>query len=132
MTRKIILSQSIYTIVMALYYWAINLLNGKGKEFEVVLFDYPRHGIVLYIVFSVTNLILLFKYQPNDSQNNPYPLIFCWLPFILFLAITALFFFYGFSAIGSPFKQNVFLNLLIPHIVAFIVIRLAIIYKVAA
>ena len=60
------------------------------------------------------------------SQRSLYSFIFFWLPFTIFLILTAIVYFYGFVSIGAPFKQNVFINLLIAHAIAFIVIRLTI------
>jgi hypothetical protein len=123
---KLFASQLIYITVLGLYFFAIKIFDGQNKEFEVVLFDYPRHGPVLFLVFFVVNLFFFFKNRSVYSPKSLYSFIFFWLPFTIFLVLTAIVYFYGFVSIGAPFKKNVFINLLIAHAIAFIVIRLTI------
>ena len=123
---KLFVSQLVYIIVLGLYFFSIKIFDGQNKEFEVVLFNYPRHGPVLFLVFFVVNLFFFFKNRTVYSQRSQYSFIFFWLPFTIFLILTAIVYFYGFVSIGAPFKQNVFINLLIAHAIAFIVIRLTI------
>lgn len=123
---KLFVSQLVYIIILGLYFFSIKLFDGQNKEFEVVLFDYPRHGTVLFFVFFIMNLFFLFKNRAVYSQRRLYPYVFFWLPFVIFLIITAIVYFYGFVSIGAPFKQNVFINLLIAHTIAFVVIRMTI------
>ena len=123
---KLFVSQLVYIIVLGLYFFSIKIFDGQNKEFEVVLFNYPRHGPVLFLVFFVVNLFFLFMNRAVYSQRSQYSFIFFWLPFTIFLILTAIVYFYGFVSIGAPFKKNVFINLLIAHTIAFIVIRLTI------
>jgi len=125
MLKKLFFSQFIYIIVLVFYYWLIKLINhvDENGSFEIILFDYWRNGIVLYAVFLFTNLIYFFMKYKSYSTNYLYPLLLFWISFVLFLIITALVFFYGFTSIGAPFKQNIFLNLLIVHIISFKAIR---------
>ena len=73
---KIFISQLVYIIVLGLYYFSIKLFDGQNNEFDVVLFDYPRHGIVLFFVFFVVNLFFLVKNRTAYSQRSIYPFVF--------------------------------------------------------
>lgn len=123
MNSRLIFSQLLYIVVLGLYFFVIKLLNSPGNDFGVVLFDYPRHAPVLYFVFLFANLFSLYRNKVTYSRSSFYPFIFFWLPFLIFLLLTAILFFYGFVAIGAPFRRNVFVNLFIAHAVAFILIR---------
>lgn len=123
MNIRLIFSQLIYIVVVGLYFFVIKLLNCPDNDFEVVLFDYPRHAPVLYFVFLVTNLISWYINKVFYARSSFYPFIFFWLPFLIFLLLTAILFFYGFVTIGASFRRNVFVNLFIAHAVAFILIR---------
>ena len=112
---KLFVSQLIYLGVLVLYFLILKFISLHINGFDVVVFDYPRHGLVLCLVFLSVNLLFLRRHQ----LNRFYSLTFYWLPFFLFLVVTAVVFFYGFISIGAPFKQNVFANLFIAHSVAF-------------
>jgi hypothetical protein len=129
MSTKLFFSLIVYIIVHLIYFFVIKLFDAHSKEFEVVLFDYPRYGAVLCLVFFVVNLFFFIRNQVDYSQNGSYPFVFFWLPFTAFLIITATVYFYGFVSIGAPFKQNVFINLLLAHSIAFVIIKAIVKYK---
>ena len=125
MTNRFFITQSIYLVILFVYYLFILLLNNKYNEgeFDVIVFDYWRTAIILFLCFFLTNFIVFFNKHNNFSQRKSYPFIFHWSTFAFFLVISIIFFFYNFISIGAPFKQNIFLNLLIPHTISFFLIR---------
>lgn len=114
---KLLLPISIYIVVLVSYLFTIKLIDGKSNDFEVLIFDYPRHGIVLFLCFLIANLIILKKNRVS------YPFILFWLPFSVFLIISAIVYFHGFVSIGAPFRKNVFINLLLAHSFSFSIIK---------
>lgn len=121
---KLFISLFVYTFVIMFYFFAIKFFDAQNEEFAVVLFDYPRQGAILCLVFFLANAFSFFKNQKHYFKNGSYPFVFFWLPFTVFLIITAFLYFYGFVSIGAPFKQNVFINLFLSHTIAFVGIKI--------
>ena len=122
MTKKFILIQFTYLIILFIYYGILFSLNNSfcKNDFDVILFDYLSNGLILFTCFFITNLVVFMKAK-NGLEG--YPFIFYWSTFLFFLFVSLLVSFYNFISIGAPFKQNIFLNLLIPHTVTYIIIR---------
>lgn len=123
MTKKLFFSQVIYLAFGSIYFFLLRLIDIYANEFDSVLFKIPRYGLVLFIIFFVTNLFKAISNKKSYSLPKSYDSIFLWLTFLIFLAVTAVVYFQGFTLIGAPFKYNVFVHLLIPHTVAYFLIK---------
>jgi hypothetical protein len=110
----------VYMIVLGLYYLIIKRYDSQSHEFSSMLFHYPRWGIVLIVAFFAVNFYSFFL----NRVTQTYPIVFLWLPFLLFLVFIFFGSFYHFFSIGAPFKHNTIMNLFTAHFLAFMFIRL--------
>lgn len=105
----------IYGLSLVFYYWSLHFLDRKSDKFETVLSTYPHYAETLYVEFVIVNLVFKpFKVQA-DCQRRSYLYVLLWLPYLLFLAVIAVVYFYGIALIGAPFVHNWPAHLFIAH-----------------
>jgi uncharacterized membrane protein YtjA (UPF0391 family) len=121
MKKDILVLQAIYIALLGLYYLIILIFNHfvYPEKYNVIEFDFPRHGLVLYATYSIVNVYLFLKSRQVGGSADIYRVKLLWLPYLIFLLISAVLYFRGFASIGAPIKHNVFFHLLITHIIAY-------------